>query len=73
MLRNYFTIALRNIRKHKFFAAINILGMTIGITSCLFIALYVINEFSYDRFHVPMPIVFIKLAYTGRLAARMYV
>ena len=51
MLKNYFTIALRNIRKHKFFSAINILGMTIGITSCLFITLYVINEFSYDRFH----------------------
>lgn len=51
MLRNYFTVALRNIRKHKFFAAINILGMTIGITSCLFITLYVINEFSYDKFH----------------------
>jgi len=51
MLRNYFTIALRNIRKHKFFAAINILGMTIGITSCLLITLYVINEFSYDKFH----------------------
>lgn len=51
MLKNYFTIGIRNILKHKFFSAINILGMTIGITSCLFISLYVINEFSYDRFH----------------------
>src|SRR5688572_704218 len=51
MLKNYFTIALRNILKRKFFASINILGMTIGITACLLIALYVIDEFSYDRFH----------------------
>src|SRR5260370_693398 len=36
---------------NMFFASINILGMTAGITACLLIALYVINEFSYDRFH----------------------
>ncbi len=51
MLKNYFTIAFRNIRKRKFFAGINLLGMTAGITACLLIALYVIDEFSYDRFH----------------------
>jgi len=51
MLKNYFTIAVRNILKRKFFAGINLLGMTAGITVCLLIALYVINEFSYDRFH----------------------
>ncbi len=51
MFKNYFTISIRNILKRKFFASINILGMTAGITACLLIALYVINEFSYDRFH----------------------
>lgn len=51
MLRNYFKIAFRNILKHKFFAAINMLGMTIGITACLLIILYVTDELSYDRFH----------------------
>ncbi len=51
MLKNYFTISIRNIRKRKVFAVINILGMTAGITACLLIALYVIDEFSYDRFH----------------------
>ncbi|HEY9049679.1 MAG TPA: ABC transporter permease [Ohtaekwangia sp.] len=51
MLKNYFTISIRNILKRKFFASLNILGMTIGITACLLIALYVIDEFSYDRFH----------------------
>ena len=51
MLKNYFTIVIRNISKRKFFASINLLGMTAGITACLLIALYVIDEFSYDRFH----------------------
>ena len=51
MLKNYFTISIRNIRKRKVFASINLLGMTAGITACLLIALYVIDEFSYDRFH----------------------
>jgi putative ABC transport system permease protein len=52
MLRNYFNVAIRNILKHKFFSAINILGMTIGVTACLLIILYVSDELSYDRFHV---------------------
>lgn len=51
MLINYFKIAIRNILKYKFFSAINIFGMTIGITACLLIVLYVADELSYDRFH----------------------
>ena len=37
--------------KYKFFSAINILGMSIGIASCLLILLYVVDELSFDRFH----------------------
>jgi putative ABC transport system permease protein len=51
MLKNYFTIAIRNISKHKFFSAINILGMTIGVTASLLIILWVVDELSFDRFH----------------------
>lgn len=51
MFRNYFNVAVRNILKHKFFSAINILGMTIGVTACLLLILYVSDELSYDRFH----------------------
>src|SRR3982074_1264439 len=51
MLRNYFKVAVRNILKYKFFSAINIFGMTVGITSCLLIILYVSHELSYDKFH----------------------
>src|SRR5436190_9427539 len=51
MFKNYFKVAIRNILKYKFFSFINILGMTIGITACLLIILYVTDELSYDRFH----------------------
>lgn len=51
MLKNYFKIAVRNIVKYKFFSAINILGMTIGVAACMLIVLYVADELSFDRFH----------------------
>lgn len=37
--------------KYKFFSAINILGMTIGLSACLLISLYVVDELSFDQFH----------------------
>lgn len=51
MLKNYFTIALRNILKHKFFSIINIAGLVIGMACCLMLFIYVQDEVSYDRFH----------------------
>ena len=41
MFRNFFIVAWRNFRKNKGHAFINIAGLTIGITSCLLIALFV--------------------------------
>ncbi|MDJ1491550.1 ABC transporter permease [Cytophagaceae bacterium DM2B3-1] len=49
MLQNYLTIALRNLRRHKAFSAINIFGLAIGIATCLLITLYVLDELTYDR------------------------
>lgn len=51
MIKNYIKVAIRNILKYKFFSAINILGMTIGLSACLLITLYVIDELSFDQFH----------------------
>ncbi|MEO1052330.1 MAG: ABC transporter permease [Bacteroidota bacterium] len=51
MLKSYFKIALRNILKYKFYSAINIFGLTVGITGCLLILLYINDELSYDKFH----------------------
>jgi putative ABC transport system permease protein len=49
MFRNYLIIALRNLSKHRFFTAINVFGLAIGIASCLLISLYVLFELSYDK------------------------
>ncbi len=51
MWRNYLTVALRNVRKHKGFSLINIAGLAIGISICLLILLFVQSELKYDRFH----------------------
>jgi len=50
MFINFFTVALRNIFKHKTFSFINIFGLAIGIASCLLILQYVRYERSYDQF-----------------------
>ncbi len=49
MFRNYLTIALRNLRKHSFYTFINILGLAVGIASCLIIVTYIVHETSYDK------------------------
>jgi putative ABC transport system permease protein len=51
MLKNLITIALRNIRKDKTYSAINILGLTVGITCSVFLLMYILDELSYDRYH----------------------
>ncbi|PWT97423.1 MAG: ABC transporter permease [Bacteroidetes bacterium] len=50
MIRNYIVLAIKNFRKQKTFSLINILGLTVGITCCLMIFLFILNEFSYDKF-----------------------
>src|SRR5687768_6076429 len=51
MLKNYFTIAWRNLNKNRAFSLINILGLTIGITVCMMIFIFIMHEFSIDNFH----------------------
>ena len=50
MLKNFFTIAIRNLVRHKSFSFINIAGLALGLTSCLLIALFIWDEKQYDRF-----------------------
>jgi len=49
MLKNYITIALRNISRNKAYSAINIFGLSLGVACCLLLALYIEDEFSVDR------------------------
>ncbi|WP_331981916.1 ABC transporter permease [Ohtaekwangia sp.] len=51
MLQNYLRVALRSLIKQKIYTIINVLGLSIGIASCLLIVIFVTNEFSYDSFH----------------------
>jgi putative ABC transport system permease protein len=49
MFRNYLIIALRNIIRHKLYSFINIAGLAIGLTSVIFVILFVRDELSYDK------------------------
>ncbi len=51
MFKNYLKIAARNLLKNKLYSGINIFGLSIGLTCCLAIGLYIQDEFSYDHFH----------------------
>jgi len=52
MLKNYLLVALRNLTRNKAFSVINILGLALGLTCSLFIALWVHDERSVDQFNV---------------------
>ncbi len=51
MFKNYFTVALRNLQRHKGYSLINILGLAIGLACCITIFLFVRDELRYDTFH----------------------
>ena len=51
MLRNHLKIALRHLQKNKLYALVNIVGLAIGIASCLLIGLYIWQELNFDGFH----------------------
>ncbi|WP_436515969.1 ABC transporter permease [Ekhidna sp. To15] len=51
MLRNYLTIAIRNLWKHKLFTGLNIFGLSLSMSICLVLILLVYDHFQYDKFH----------------------
>jgi len=51
MLRNYFKVAFRNIKRNKIFSLINIVGFAFSLAVCLMIVLYLLNEYSFDNYH----------------------
>jgi putative ABC transport system permease protein len=51
MLRNYLKSAFRNLVKSKFYTSINIIGLAVGLATCLLILLYVKDELSFDRYN----------------------
>ncbi|WP_375444085.1 ABC transporter permease [uncultured Fibrella sp.] len=51
MFRNYINIAWRNLIRNKAFSAINIVGLAIGLGTCLLIGLFILDELSFDRYN----------------------
>ena len=51
MFKNYFKISIRNIKKQKGYSFLNIAGFSISMACSLLILLYVLFEFSFDRYH----------------------
>ncbi|HXB05829.1 MAG TPA: ABC transporter permease, partial [Puia sp.] len=49
MLKSYFKIAFRQLKKQKMYSAIKIGGFALGIAACLLIALFIRDELSYDK------------------------
>ncbi len=52
MIRNYITVAIRNLLRHRVYGLINLLGLSVGAACCLLAILYVHDELSYDTHHV---------------------
>lgn len=50
MFKNNLKIAIRNLMRQRVYSFINVLGLAVGIASCLLIVLFIRNEFSYDKF-----------------------
>ncbi len=71
MLGNYLKIASRNINRQKFYAFINIAGLTIGLVTSLLIVLYVMDEFSYDKFHKNAELIS-RVNLTGRMSGQEF-
>src|SRR6478735_7422033 len=51
MFRNILLVALRNLKKDKWYSLLNILGLAIGISFSLLLIFYIIDELSYDRYN----------------------
>src|SRR5258708_8921090 len=51
MFKNYLKLAFRHLARKRVFSFINIFGLTVGLTSCILIGLFIADELSFDTFH----------------------
>ena len=51
MLKNYLLTSLRNLNKHLVYSMINMVGLGLGLATCLLLAIWIRQELSFDRFH----------------------
>lgn len=72
MFKNFIKTAFRSLLKNKGFTAINILGLALGLATCLLIIFYVVDELSYDRFNTKADRIYrvnMDLKYGGNVAS----
>ncbi|RFM28568.1 ABC transporter permease [Deminuibacter soli] len=70
MLKNYFTIAWRNLMRNKAFSFINIFGLATGMAVCLIITLFVSDELSYDKFNTKANRM-VRVTFGGKLSGEV--
>src|ERR1700743_1200191 len=51
MIKNYLKTAYRSLLKNKGFTFLNVLGLSVGLATCLLIVFYVVDELGYDQFN----------------------
>ncbi len=71
MFINYLKIAFRRLRKNKGFSIINVSGLALGMTACLLMLMFVVNETSYDNFHPHKDRIFRVITDWGKEGSRM--
>ncbi len=69
MLKNYLLVAFRNIKKNKLYSIINIFGLTIGLSVCILIGMYVSDELSYDTMHTNVEDIY-RVTLKGKIAGQ---
>jgi putative ABC transport system permease protein len=72
MIKNFIKTAFRSLLKNKGFTAINILGLALGLATCLLIVFYVIDELSYDRYNTKADRIYrvnMDMKYGGNVAS----
>ena len=66
MFKNYVTIASRSLKRHKIYSIVTISGLALGIAAFLLIAVWVLHELSFDRFHENASDIFRVSGHQGR-------
>jgi putative ABC transport system permease protein len=71
MFKNYLLIAFRNLIRQKSYSILNIAGLAIGFAAFILIALHVIHEFSYDKFHKNADNIY-RVCINGRISGDVF-
>jgi putative ABC transport system permease protein len=72
MLKNYLIISFRNLYKHFSYSLINIVGLGMGLATCLLLVTWIQHELSYDKFHEKADRIFrasLEYSFGGQVAA----